>query len=202
MDNYSNKNTQNLSPENGWTAKRKDLGAPIEQKIIYSAFLTLTVKNIDTTLSSIKAIAKQYKGYVSESGTSRAVIRVDSQFLNDAVADIENLGKVERKTVKGQDVTDKYLDLSIRLDNAEKARDRYLALLAKAENVEAALKVEKELERLNLTIDSLKGQRNKISHLTKYSTITVNLKEKQKLGILGYVGVGVYRSVKWLFVRG
>jgi hypothetical protein len=76
-----------------------------------------------------------------------------------------------------------------------------LELLAKAENVEAALKVEKELERLNSTIDLLKGKMNRINHLAEFSTITINLKEKKKPGIIGYVGIGIYRSVKWLFVR-
>jgi hypothetical protein len=61
--------------------------------------------------------------------------------------------------------------------------------------------VEKELERLNETIELLKGEMNRINHLTAYSTISVYLKEKKKPGIIGYVGVGIYQAVKWLFVR-
>jgi hypothetical protein len=87
------------------------------------------------------------------------------------------------------------------LDNASNARKRYLELLAKAETVEAALKVEKELERLNGEIDSLEGKINQLKHLSEYSTITVYLEEKVKPGILGYVGIGLYESVKWIFVR-
>lgn len=192
----------NLDPGNGWSGKRKDLGERIEQKIIYSANLSLTVKQLDSANASISNIAKKYKGYVSESGTTRAIIRVESKYLKQAITDIELLGRIEWKKVIGQDVTDQYFDLTIRLENAEKARERYLQLLAKAENVEAALKVERELERLNNTIDELKGRLSKMNHLTKYSTITINLNEKKKLGVLGYVGVGMYRSVKWLFIRG
>ena len=81
------------------------------------------------------------------------------------------------------------------------ARKIYLELLKKAENVETALKVEKELERLNETIDLIKGKMNRINNLAEYSTIVINLKEKKKPGIIGYIGIGLYHSVKWLFVR-
>ena len=93
------------------------------------------------------------------------------------------------------------MGLKIRLDNATKARETYLALLKKAENVESALKVEKELERLNGEIDILEGKMQKLSHLSQYSTITINIKSKPKPGILGYIGIGIYKSVRWLFVR-
>ncbi|MBK6622314.1 MAG: DUF4349 domain-containing protein [Saprospirales bacterium] len=102
---------------------------------------------------------------------------------------------------RGQDVTDEYTDYQIRLDNARKARERYLELLAKAENVEAALKVEKELERLNETIDLLEGKMTRIDHLSEFSTITIALKERKNPGLIGYIGIGLYYSVKWLFVR-
>jgi hypothetical protein len=82
-----------------------------------------------------------------------------------------------------------------------KARERYLELLEKAENVQAALMVEKELERLNGEIDMLKGKINRLEHITEYSSITVYIKEKVKPGIIGYVFVGLYKGDKWLFVR-
>lgn len=138
---------------------------------------------------------------MSESGTYRAVIRVKSDQLNEAITTIEQLGKLTNKNVSGQDVTNEYRDYKIRLENAQKARNRYLELLKIAENVEATLKVEKELERLNNTIDLLKGKMNRIDHLDQFSTITINLKEKKNPGILGYVGLGLYHAVKWLFVR-
>lgn len=172
-----------------------------DRKILFSAYLSLTVDNSDTVNFQIEKIAEKYDGYVNEVGTYRTIIRVKSEKLNEAIEDISDLGKLQSKNLKGQDVTEEFLDYQIRLENAQKARDRYLELLAKAENVEAALKVEKELERLNETIDLLKGKMNRINHLSEYSTLTINLKEKKKPGVLGYIGIGLYYSVKWLFVR-
>jgi hypothetical protein len=172
------------------------------RKILYDADLTLTVEAPDSTSSYIQAITKRYGGYVNETGTYRSIIRVESQLLDAAIDDISQLGRLDRKSIRGQDVTEAYLDYQIRLDNAQQARGRYLDLLDQAATVDEILKVEKELERLNETIDLLKGKMNRIDHLDTYATITINLRERQKPGILGYIGIGLYRSVRWLFVRG
>jgi hypothetical protein len=171
------------------------------RKVLFSAQLTMTVVHVDTANIELQAIASKYNGYVSQLGSQRTIIRVEGKHLNHAIDDISKLGKIQSKNITGQDVTDEYLDYGIRLENAEKSRARYLELLEKAENVEAALKVEKELERLNETIDILKGKMNQIEHLAEYSTITIHLRERTKPGILGYVGIGLYHTVKWLFVR-
>jgi hypothetical protein len=173
-----------------------------DRKILYDADLTLTVETPDSTSSYIQAIAKRYGGYVNETGTYRSIIRVESQLLDAAIDDISQLGRLDRKSIRGQDVTETYLDYQIRLDNAQQARGRYLDLLDQAATVDEILKVEKELERLNETIDLLKGKMNRIDHLDTYATITINLRERQKPGILGYIGIGLYRGVRWLFVRG
>jgi len=169
--------------------------------VLYNASLNIVVKNPDSTNVRLAEIAKKYEGYVQTLGNEKSIIRVKANKLNIVVADISELGKVKSKTISGDDVTDKYTDFQVRLENAYKARERYLELLAKAENVEAALKVEKELERLNGEIDSLEGKLKQLKHLSDYSTITIYMDEKVKPGILGYVGIGIYKSVKWLFVR-
>jgi hypothetical protein len=176
--------------------------APAEsRKVLYSAYLTLAVDQPDSASQYLGRIAERYEGYAQELGTNRAVIRVKSEALEAALEEVALLGKVQSQSVSGQDVTDQYRDYQIRLENAEKSRDRYLELLAKAENVEAALQVERELERLNETIDLLKGRMNRMDHLEAFSTITVQIKERKKPGVLGYVGLGVYHAFKWLFVR-
>jgi len=186
---------------NGRSFQNSQADVVTEKKIIYSSTIDLTVKIPDTAAVQISGIATKYKGYVQQTGTTMCVIRVEAKHLKTAMDEIALLGKVTNKTSYGEDVTDQYADYAIRLENAEKARMRYLELLARAENVQAALLVEKELERLNETIELMKGQMNRIDHLSTYSTITVYLKEKKKPGVIGYIGIGVYKAVKWLFVR-
>jgi len=172
-----------------------------ERKVIYNARLTLTVKNIDSANAFINNMVKNYEGYIVIMGNSKTEIRVKSSMLNEALNDINTLGKMTSKNVYGKDVTDEYFDNEIRLDNANKARQRYLELLQKAENVATTLLIDKELERLNVEIDSLKGKLERMNHLTDFSTIEIYLEQKEKLGILGYVFVGLYKGIEWLFVR-
>lgn len=170
--------------------------------VIYSASIHLKVKNADSTNALLETIAARYGGYAMTLGNKMSEIRVKAGELNNAIADISKLGRITDKTIYGNDVTDEYYDYQIRLENATKARQKYLELLEKAENVEAAVQVEKELERLNGEIDSLEGKLNRFNHLSAYSTITIDLRQRKKLGILGYVSVGLYEGVRWLFIRG
>lgn len=182
--------------EKAFAPKKKE-----DRKITFSAYMSLAVEVVDRAAKQIERLAEKYEGYVNETGTERVRIRIKSEHFEQAMEEISTLGKVLSKSTSGRDVTEAYYDNKIRLENAEKARQRYLELLAKAENVEATLKVEKELERLNREIDLYKGKMKRFDHLVAYSTITVNLKERKKPGLLGYIGLGLYHTVKWLFVR-
>jgi len=173
-----------------------------ERKLIQSAYLELVAKEPDSTVAKIVKLAEVYEGFMSESSSNSATIRVPATRLPEALAEIATYAKVKDQRLSGEDVTEDYFDMSIRLDNAEKSRQRYLELLAKAETVEETLLVEKELERLTETIDLLKGRMNRIDQLDAFATINVRVNQKVKLGPLGYVVKGAYSVVAWLFVRG
>jgi hypothetical protein len=171
-----------------------------DRVIIYNASLTIVSKKPDTTFAHIAEVAKKYNGYLLNISNYMATIRVTSKNLKSALSDIENLGRVKHKYLYSEDVTEEYRDNAIRLENAEKARGRYLELLQKAQNVDETIKVEKELERLNTDIDLLKGKQKRYEHLEEFSTITVSVEQKKYLGPLGYVSKGLYYIVKWMFV--
>lgn len=182
-----------------------DAGAPdyaeAERKVLYTASLSVVVAEPDSAVARTVQLAKDFGGFMSNTSSNSTRIRVPADRFEEALETIAAYGKLRSKYVSGQDVTDEFLDLGIRLDNAEKSRQRYLELLAKAETVEAALAVERELERLNEIIDRYKGQRQRMDQLERFSTIDVNFEQKAKLGPLGYVFKGLYSGVRWLFVR-
>lgn len=172
-----------------------------DRKILYSANLTVTVTEPDSAVAKTVQLAEAYEGFMTSTSSTEAYIRVPAARFEEALTEIASYGKLMDKYVAGQDVTEDYLDLGIRLENAEKSRARYLELLAKAENVQAALAVEKELERLNETIDRHKGRMNLLDQQEKYASIRVAFRQKAKLGPLGFVVNGLYQGVRWLFVR-
>jgi hypothetical protein len=172
-----------------------------ERIISRNASLTLTVKKPDTAVAVISRFVEATKGINSSVSSSYLVIKVKEEMLDSTLLFLKSLGKAESVRVSADDLSDQYYDVVMRLENAEKARKRYLELLDKAANVQEILLVEKELERLNKDIESMKAQVENFQTRDKYSTININLNEKVKPGIIGYVFIGLYEGVKWLFVR-
>lgn len=184
-------------------SESKDNAAVSEKEriIIYNVYYKIETDDTEKLSKEIASLAQTYGGYVVSTGTAEVVIRVASEKFDAAMADVEKKGEVTSKKIYSEDVTDTFRDTELRLDSKLKARDRYLELLKKAENVNAALAVERELERLNGEIEEMKGKLKRMSHLSRYSTITVTLEDKIKPGPLGYIFIGTWKVIKWLFVR-
>jgi len=169
--------------------------------IIYNARFEIETDNVEKTSKEISAIAPTYGGYIVSAGNTRVVFRIPSDKFESVIKDLEKTKSVTSKNIYSEDVTESYRDTELRLDSKIKARDRYLDLLKRAENVTAAVAVEKELERLNGEIESMKGRLKQLSHLARYSTITVSIEEETKPGPLGYILMYTWKGIKWLFVR-
>lgn len=168
--------------------------------VTYKAQLDLVVKDIEPLREQMQGLAKNYGGYLQRFSYSYTVMRVEASQLEAAITAIGNLGKIKRKEISGEDVTDAFYDYKIRLENAEKTRKRYLELLDKASTVEDILKIERELSRINEKIELLKGRSNRIENQVQLATIRIATRQKVQPGPLGYVGIGLYKLVSWLFV--
>ncbi len=171
------------------------------RQIIRSAYLTLKADSAALVHEQVIDIMKAMNGYMVRTEKNMTVIRVPGAKFDATLTGVRRLGEVLDESTYGEDVTERYRDLGIRLENALKTRDRYLALLDKATSVEEMLQIDRELERLNGKIERLKGQRQNLSHLTDFATIQVSTKTPIRRGILGEVGYGIYKGVSWLFVR-
>lgn len=181
-------------------AEVKDIPAG-ERVIIFNADVTIETDDPAAISAAVAGLAPKFGGYVVSASYESVTIRVEAAKFESVIEEIKKFGEDVKVRVFTEDVTEQYRDTQIRLDNKLKARERYLELMKRAENVQAALQVERELERLNVEIEELKGKINRLSHLAKYSTITVAIEEKVKPGPLGYIFYGIYKVVKWLFIR-
>lgn len=169
--------------------------------IIYNASLVLTVKKLDFLRPQLNRLANFHGGYIDNYSDSRVVMKVRSDRLNAVLVSLQEYGEVSEQRVKSQDITDSYRDLEIALENSEKARNRYLELLIQATTVADMLAIERELERVLGQIERHKTQLNNFDNKLQFSEVVISVREKVKPGIIGYLGIGVYKSVKWLFVR-
>jgi len=171
-----------------------------ERMLQYNAFISMASTDTDSLFKKVLELTIQNEGYMLHSEKKRITIRIPSSQFVPFINSLSSIGTVLSKNIEGTDVTEEFFDLSTRLDNAQKTRQRYLELLNRAQNVEQALSVERELERLNRDIDLLSGRLNKLKHLSDFSTVTVTTNVPVRPGPIGYVFYGLYSALKWLFV--
>lgn len=146
---------------------------PVQQRVvIYNAGFRIVVLGIAEALERMEQIAAQSGGYVQEIKGDRITIRVPVAQYAAAVERVQTLGQVVDRELQSIDVTEEYVDLEARLSNARNVRKRLEALLEKAENVEAALAVEKELSRISEEIERLEAKLELIRRRVAYSTIS------------------------------
>ena len=165
-----------------------------------TAYLRLERKDPEAGVKAASEIVRRMGGFVQRSNTHSATLMVPAERLDETLEALERLGKVAHKEVRAEDVTEEYLDLTIRLENLEKARQRYQELLERSETVEEALKVEQQLERLTIEIERLKGRIAYLERVVRLSTVEVAFERPMKPGPLGWVFYIVYHGLKWLFV--
>lgn len=142
--------------------------------LIYSATLTMAVFGAEQALEAVEKLAKDKHGYLVRRTDQSITIRVPAAVFEETLNGVGKLGDELHRDVSARDVTEEYADLEIRLRNAEVVRTRLEALLARSNNVQEALAVERELERITQTIEQIKGRLKFLGELVAFSTITVN----------------------------
>ncbi len=159
----------------------------IERMMVYTAQISLEVSNVDLAIDNIQGIALNLGGNVTGITTSKEggrktgliTIRVPQEGFYTAIQAVENLGEVKSKEVKGEDVTEQYVDLSARLSNYQKQEQRLREILGMCKTVEDVLKVEAELNRVRGEIEHLIGQIRYIESRVDMATIIVLLGEPE-----------------------
>jgi hypothetical protein len=145
------------------------------RQVVYSAAFRVVVADVAGSLSTIREQAEKLGGYLQEVSGGSITVRVPAARFNDAVAFVEKVGEVVDRQLRAQDVTEELRDLRTHIDNCEKLRQRFQELLAKAEKVEDALKIETELARVTEELDKTKGKLRALEAQVSMSSIRVDL---------------------------
>ncbi len=150
-----------------------DLSQPL---LIYTAHLVLGVYEVEATQEAILGVVREVEGFLAQRSDQVIVVRVPAAQFQTALDRIEDAGDVLSRNVEAQDISEEYRDLAIRIRNAEAMRDRLERLLQQANTVEAALSVERELQRITEMIERMKGRLRFLSDRVAFSTITINFR--------------------------
>ena len=158
--------------------------APLAQTriIVHTARMSLVVDDVAHTVDSIANVASGLGGWVVNSDRSSRhsgsiAIRVPAQSLDEAFLRVEALAlEVESRAVTSEDVTDEYVDSQSRLVSLRATEERLLSFLDRAEEVEDALLVQKEISDLQQQIETIQGRLNFLEQTAAFSLLEVSLK--------------------------
>lgn len=142
--------------------------------LIYQATLHMSVFEVEASQRAIIQIAQEVGGFLAEQSDTTVVIRIPARRFREAIGRVEEVGDILHRNVQAIDVSEEFRDVAIRLRNAEAIRERLERLLQRTNTVAEALQVERELERITMLIETLKGRLRFLSDRIMFSTITVN----------------------------
>jgi hypothetical protein len=160
-------------------------------RVIRDARLELRVEegSFETQWEGLGTIAADLGGYLSdanvgveERGEDRyafgtATLRIPVERFEDALARFGALGERLSLNVTSQDVSEEYVDLEARLRHWKAMEGFHLELLDRASTVDEALKVQAQLQQIQLTIEQLEGRIRYLDSRTAFATIAVFITE-------------------------
>ncbi len=185
-------------------ATLRDAALVKEQKVIKTSYLSLEVDSYKNALGEIEGIAFRFGGYTSNSSVQDiagrkvgyVTVRVPQKNFEDAVREIEAVGRLQQESISSEDVTLQYIDVQARLDNAKRQEEQYLKILGMATTVEDVLAVQVQLERVRADIESMQGTMNYLNNQIDYATVEVQLSEPEKVVHESRLGDALNKAVE------
>lgn len=184
-------------------ARADPSGATVDRQLVRDAALTLKVdrgRDIAPLVERARALTASVGGFVAFEGPRELTLRIPDARLEGALDTLSAYAADARREVRVLDVTSAATDLQVRLDNARALRDRLRALLAQASSVADAVAVERELARATTEVEQLEAQMRELQSRIAFSTVHVRIHDSASPGPIGWVFVGLYEAVRWLFV--
>lgn len=173
-----------------------------DRKVIRNAELNLEADDPEDAQRKITSIAELRGGFVVESQQSSSeirstirdivtmTVRVPADKFGDALADIRNVStRVIVETVKGQDVTEEFIDIEAQLKAKKALEQQFMEIMKRADTVGDALHVQSQLADVRGEIERIEGRKRFLENQSAMSTIKVRL-QTAKVIAASSVGIG------------
>jgi hypothetical protein len=154
------------------------------RRIIRHATLHVELADVDQGVSRLTGAVESVGGFISstdsqvdQKGTARATITAyvpPAQFAR-VLGDLDGVGRVTRRQIGGQDVSEEFVDLEARIRNLERHEGQLLSFMGKAQKVQDLLSLENELARVRGEIERTAGRLRFLKARTDLATIQVAL---------------------------
>jgi Domain of unknown function (DUF4349) len=186
------------APEPGAPEEDVSRGVPVEaqseapipqddfgRKIVKTAQLGISSKDVRGEAARAQQVAARFGGttlsaqsYRTDNATyADLVISVPSEQFEDALGELRGLGEeVTTDTVSGQDVTEEYVDLQSQERNLLAAEQALLDLYNRADDVQDALSIQRELTTVRGQIEQVHGRLQYLKKSSDTSQISLSLR--------------------------
>jgi hypothetical protein len=160
-------------------------GTP-DRMIVKTASLTVQVEDVAAAEVALRKLAESSGGFVVESSQVRGddgdgprvniTFRVPAERFDETLAAVEKMARrVLYRSVRGEDVTEEFVDLDARRRNLEASRARLLALLEKATDVAGAVEANKALTEVQGELERIAGKMKYLQRSATLSSVSVEL---------------------------
>ncbi|MGH3089258.1 MAG: DUF4349 domain-containing protein [Rubrobacteraceae bacterium] len=155
-----------------------------DRRVIKTADLGITANNVRESASEAQRIAADFGGSTLSSQVSQGeeylsanlVLSVPAPEFEEALDELRGLAEeVTTDAVRGEDVTEEFVDLESRERNLLAAEENLLGLYDEAESVEDSLAVGRELTRVRGEIERIQGRLQYLEQRTEFSQISLDI---------------------------
>ncbi|MGI8494588.1 MAG: DUF4349 domain-containing protein, partial [Pyrinomonadaceae bacterium] len=136
----------------------------------------------------IAAIAESKGGFVIESQRQTSDVkatktdlvtmtaRVPAAKFDESLAEIRKTGsRVILENVKGEDVTEEFIDIEARLKTQKALEAQFLEIMKQAKTVEDTLNVQREIADVRGEIEKVEGRKKFLENQSAFSTLKIRL---------------------------
>ena len=139
---------------------------------------------VEEAIQEVVRLAARYQGYVvsttlddSTAGSGVLIIRIPSERFELALGAVKELGDIQRQQVAGQDVTAEFVDLEARLRNWTTQEAVLLRLMDRAQTISSSIRVQAQLQQVQLEIERIRGRLNFLEDQTSLGTLAISITE-------------------------
>jgi hypothetical protein len=183
-----------------------------ERKIIRNADLSLEANSPDESAAKITTIAESKGGFVIESQKQSSdtkttktdvvtmTVRVPAAKFNESLDEIRKTGnRIIVETVKGEDVTEQFIDMEARLKAKRALEEQFLEIMKRGNTVQDALNVQRELATVRGEIEQIEGKKRFLENQAAFSTLKIRL---QSPAVFSTSSTGFFYQLGQAITRG
>lgn len=162
----------------------------IRRKIVYSGDVYLESREYDTTRSQVTALVDQYDGFLESSSeydngseerrqrSWQITVKIPAEHFQEFMNGLNGVtGKVTSQNITSSDMTRTYSDNADRIEALETEQKTLLALLAKADSVDAMIAIQSQLTDVRTELAQLHHANSGIDYDVRYSSVNLSLDE-------------------------